>query len=186
MLTIKTLIHLDVVLVQFGAEDYFERKLQLSYARKMFENGAFGINFNLMNIQNVELGNTFNPTIGLSFYSAINDKLSIGTSLRNLLKTNADVIQYPSIVSLALYYQTSKVIRVGVEGAQIIDRPFDLKLLFEYQPSSQIQLNFGVEVLNQNIGLGFNYSFNTYKLGIASGQSNRLPMSTGISFGYLK
>jgi hypothetical protein len=182
----KNLNSFGVVLVQFGAEDYFERKLQLSYARKMFENGALGINFNLMNIQNVELGNSFNPTIDLSFYSAINDKLSIGTSLRNLLKTNADVIQYPSIVSLALYYQTSKVIRVGVEGAQIIDRPFDLKLLFEYQPSSQIQLNFGVDVLNQNIGLGFNYLFNTYKLGIASGQSNRLPMSTGISFGYLK
>ncbi|HMP29727.1 MAG TPA: hypothetical protein PKD85_09000 [Saprospiraceae bacterium] len=173
-------------LVQFGAEDYFERKIQLSYARKMFSNGGLGLNFNLMNIQNAELGTTFTPTIDVSFYSSINNKLDFASSVRNVLKTKNDIIHYPPILAIALFYKISKVLQVGIEGVQIIDRPFDLKLLFEYNPSNQINFHLGLDILNQNIGLGFAYQLGGYRLGLSTGQSNRLPMSSGVSFGYLK
>jgi hypothetical protein len=175
-----------IALMQFGVEDYFERKVQVSYARKLFQTGALGINLNLLNVQTVELPNIYTPTVDISFYSDVNSTIAIGTTLRNILKVNSGKIQHPSILSLAMFYKTSKVVQVGLEATKIIDRPLDLKLLFQYQPLNIIHINLGLDLLNQNIGLGFAYTFGTYKLQLATGQSTRLPMSAGMSFSYLR
>lgn len=174
------------LLAQFGSQDYFERKLQFSYARQMFSGGGLGINFNLMNIQNAELGNSFSPTADFSFYSAINKKLSLGTSLRNILKINNEVINYPEILSLALFYHPSEIVTFGLEASKIADRSFDLKMMINYIPSKSLALHLGLDMLNQNIGFGIAYALEKYKIGAATGQSNRLPMSSGLSFSYLR
>jgi hypothetical protein len=175
-----------LMIAQFGSQDYFERKLQFSYARQMFSNAGLGLNMNLMNIQNAELGNTFRPTIDLSLYSEINKSISAGASLKNILHLNGDVIAYPAIVSLALFYHPSDIVSFGFEASKIADRSFDLKMILQYQPSKAISLNSGVDILNQNIGFGVTYALENYKIGAATGQSNRLPMSTGLSFSYIR
>jgi hypothetical protein len=152
-------------LVRFGYEDYTEQKINLTYARKLFDQFSFGANFTYIQYLLNEFGNKGLISFDIGIKSDVNKVLSIGAFVNNPASLKFDDNQdIPVRLAIGTNYHPSNKVEWMVELEKIIDNDLTIKTGIVYYPAQQISLRIGGDITRNLVGIGIGYNLNGFKV----------------------
>ncbi len=157
----------------YGFEGYNEKKINLSYARKLFENLSIGAQFDFFQVSIPEYGNANSFTFEFGLMSKLTRDLYLGAHIINPIKADkiAGVEEFPLVFNLGLLYKPSEKLHINLEFEKDLDQQEDIKLGIDYKimnilyarigaatGPSRFAFGLGIEILDKlRFDLGSTY-----------------------------
>lgn len=173
--------------VSYGDQDYNERRLQLTYARKLANNLSLGIAFNGYQYNIREYGTKFVPGFQVGLLAQPFKYLQIGVFISDANQANlTDVAHIPAVIGLGVNYIVSDKVNWMIEVLKVIDRNPNIKTAITYQVHESIKVATAMDIALRQFSIGVGYSISDFKVIGAYGLNNVLGNTPAISFQYAK
>ena len=146
------------VVTNFGFSEFRQQKIGLSYARKIFHNFSIGAQFDYFQTKIKEYGSSGAATFEIGLQAKLAEPLIIGAHINSPIQAEISAGEnLPTIMSLGLMYNISKIASVGVEVEKDVDFPLRIKSGVEYMavPSLRIRAGFSTEPSSFHLGIGW-------------------------------
>ena len=181
---------IGISIKKFGISEYNEFQAGLNYARKLTENLAVGVRFNIYNLIIEEYGNRFgyNADVGLQY--DLSDRLSLGFYLANPFPVKfIENTELPVLAFLGVSYKVTENLVVYSEIEKHIDKEFLIKAGIEFEIMDKFSLYGGFRNdLDRfsDYSLGFRYSLiQNIDLNVCTQYNTTLGLSPSIGVSYV-
>jgi hypothetical protein len=141
----------------FGFETYNEQKICLSYARKLFDKVAIGVQFGYLNTRIPEYGNQGVLTTEIGLQAEVLENLWLGANLSNPLPVKLTETEYlPTQLNLGLTYHFSEKLQISTAVHKDFEYPASVRAGFNYRIIQPISLRLGISTqpIENSFGIG--------------------------------
>lgn len=145
-----------------GFEEYNEKLLGLSYARKLIERLVIGARFDFIQASIPIYGNTSNLTAEFGLQANISSSVLLGFHIYNPFEINwlKDEI-LPTIFSIGISYKPTDKVWISGEIEKVSDFRENLKWGLEYRLLDQLAFRIGINTNPAVMSFGFGYSLDS-------------------------
>ncbi|NND77197.1 MAG: hypothetical protein HKN39_03365 [Flavobacteriales bacterium] len=175
-------------LKSFGVHSYSEGKYGFSYARKLAEKMALGVQLNYMTItQRGDLGNKNSITAEIGFQAEIMEDLDIGVHVFNPTVsglTDEPVENIPTVFRVGAKYTISDKVFVVAESEKDTQRPAFFKTGLEYHVHDKLYLRGGVSTNPTQSSFGFGLNLKNVRVDFAASYHQTLHYIPQFSLSY--
>ena len=171
----------------FGANAYNEQRIGLSYARKLFEQVALGVQFDYLGIRIPEYGNRASFTFEIGLQAQINKHFILGAHVFSpariqLTDQEEDII--PSQFNIGASYLPSEKVMITAEVEKDIDYPYSLRAGVEYRVVEKLSLRVGGGSYPSQTGFGLGLHLKSIQIDLSSAYHWVLGFTPSISIAY--
>lgn len=145
-----------------GFEEYNEKLLGLSYARRLVETLAIGARFDFIQASIPTYGNTTNLTAEFGLQANISSSVLLGFHIHNPFEIRwlKDEL-LPTIFSLGISYKPSDKVWISGEIEKVSDFRENIKWGLEYRVLDQLAFRIGINTNPALMSFGFGYSMDS-------------------------
>lgn len=178
-----------VSLYQFGKIPFRQEKLGITYARRIFPQLNFGVQFNYYRLFLSEDNRSVGSTgLELGMQYLLTDQFIIGFHILNPYKTGIKTLsgnyQYPSRMNIGALYHLSDFFSIASELENDFDSHFIVKTGLEYIIMEKLFLRTGFSGKPYQLSAGFGFQVKKLTLDMATSYNQYLGNSPSVSFQY--
>lgn len=145
---------LGIDIAHSGTDLYAEQRFRLIYGRKLGEKISLGGSIDALRADAGEYGSVTTATFGISMLAQALPKLWLGADIRNPLQQTIGDDLIPTVLRIGACWKPSTLFMLLAETEKDLERPFQIKGGFEYNPVNILVLRAGVRTAPARIGFG--------------------------------
>ncbi len=171
----------------FGSDAYSEQRIGISYARKLFEQVALGVQFDYLGIRMPEYDNIASFTFEIGLQAQFSKHFRAGAHVFSpariqLTDQEEDII--PAQFNVGVAYLPSEKVMVTAEVEKDIDFPFSIRAGVEYRVVEKLSLRVGTGSQPTQTGFGLGVHLKSIDIDLASSYHWVLGFTPSISVAY--
>lgn len=169
-----------------GYRQFRRQRLDIAYARKLFDWFDAGIQLDYLNMQVPAYGSAHAFTFALSALFHINDQWHAGFQAFNPLQVSYQELgqdPVPDIYQLGIGYQPSTLFLLTAEVCQIRTRHL-LALAFQYRIAKVLSLRGGISTGYNPVSAGITLHLHRLEILLSASYHSRLGLTPGAGFIY--
>jgi len=174
---------------QFGKNPFRQEKFGIAYARRIFPQLNFGVQFNYYQLFLSEDNRSAGSSgLELGFQYLLAGKLVLGLHVLNPyqtgIKTFSGNFYYPSRINFGAFYHLSDFLSITTELENDFDRHFRVKTGLEYIILEKLFLRTGISGKPYQLSAGIGFQIKKLMMDMATTYSQYLGNSPSVSFQY--
>jgi hypothetical protein len=179
---------IGLALSNFGFTAYNEQKIGLAYARKLGKSVNIGGQFDLLRLNQQNLGSATIYTFEIGAQYRVYKQVLVGTHIFSPGTVRwSDETDIGSRYTTGVQYMPSDKIALVFEVSKIVYKPTEIKVAATYKVSPAVTINMGANPLTQIYGLGLSFDWNDrYHLSAATSSHQRLGYTPAFSLQYVQ
>lgn len=175
--------HVGLSFGSFGIDEYQERRITLSYSRKIAANTSLGVTSNFYQKEIEEYGSESDFDFSLGIHSKVSEKVSIGIAAFNVFsEPSQGYLRQNTEIAIGILYDLSDKVNWIIELKSDFTDTTVFSTGIAYQIIQPLNLQIGMNTLDNGVALGIRYNFNSKVKVHGSMRSNQnLGVSPGLS-----
>ena len=174
-------------ILQYGLEGYKEQKLGLAYARKISKGTGIGVQFNYLNLSQLEFGNHGYFSLEVGLYSRLTDKIYLGAHIFAPGESRIEGdngVPVRMRIGPSITFAENTIAYIEVE--KTIDLDPILKFGMAYRMNEVFQVRLGFIPEPSEFSFGFGYAFGgSFKIDGGFMYDQRLGTTPSAGFHYI-
>lgn len=169
-----------------GTTGFNQQKIGLAYGRRILQNLALGVQFDLLNIQIDHYGNEQLFTAEFGAISEINKRISLGFHIFSPVKV--ELVEGDEIATqmrFGVKYTPSETVCLLTEVEKFIDVQPNLKFGIEYNPIDLLVLRMGTNTAYGSLNFGFGIKRERISIDAGFEIHQQLGISSSVGINYI-
>ena len=172
-------------LVHFGYSDFNNQKTGVSYSKKLFDNLAMGIQFNLLSTRIRFYGNQLSLGLGIGFQYELIDGVRVGIHLYKQPNSQINSGNYKQVnFQTGITYRPAAYLAISTSVEKDIYFTLNFKGGLEYRTHKKIFFQLGLNTNPEKYCFGAGFLFNKLKFHTAASFHPVLGWSPGFGLSF--